>query len=204
MSNITPAGYIYGREPLQTNPFWEMQPNKPDVEVMALQDKRWLGIEDFPADYSLTIDVSKVENKPNYRDEIQYALYQKEIDYLTIENASTVDYQNYIDTTVSGKLYTIKNSIIKLQKMFMGAKDIFEEAQSNGNEYDEDNIELLENLIIMAYGNKFTKEELEEELDQVDLMQEFFNVIIEANKIMTTKAESLTNSLQAKFGNVAK
>ena len=23
MSNITPSGYIYGREPLQTNPFWD-------------------------------------------------------------------------------------------------------------------------------------------------------------------------------------
>ena len=116
MSNITPAGYIYGREPMQTNPFWEMQPDKPDIdvnEVMSLQDKRWLGIEDFPADYSITIDVSKVENKPNYRNEIKYALYQKEIDYLTIENASTVDSQNYIDSTVSGKIYTIKNSIIK-------------------------------------------------------------------------------------------
>ena len=105
---------------------------------------------------------------------------------------------------LQGKQYKLTKFNLKLQKMFMGAKDIFEEAQSNGNEYDEDNIELLENLIIMAYGNKFTKEELEEELDQVDLMQEFFNVIIEANKIMTTKAETLTNSLQAKFGNVAK
>lgn len=125
MSNITPAGYIYGREPLQTNPFWETKPDKPDIdvnEVMALQDKRWLGLEAFPENYNLTIDVSKVENNTNYLEELKYAMYRKKIDYLTIEN-STKGYL-IIGTDTSGKVYTVKNSTLN-NNMYIQNGDTF-------------------------------------------------------------------------------
>ena len=106
MSDITPAGYIYGRDPKQTNLFWDIG----KVDEKTLQDERWLGIEDFPENYSVSIDVNKVENKTRYDIEITNALYQKEIDYLTIENSNSN--RNYIGTANSGKIFTLKNSRI--------------------------------------------------------------------------------------------
>ncbi len=133
MSNITPSGYIYGRDPKQTNPFWDIE--KPDEKL--LQDRRWLGIEDFPENYSLTIDISKVENKTNYVQEIRNALYQKEIDYLTIENSTKDTNANYPSPSTSGKVYTLKNSTInelyKVQQNGGFHKTVIENCKSSGS-----------------------------------------------------------------------
>lgn len=134
MDNITPSGYIYGRDPKQTNPFWDI--NK--VDEKTLQDMRWLGVEDFPENYSVTIDINKVSNKINYTTEVSHALYQKEIDYLTIENSKTD--ATYITPYNSGKVFTFRNSKIYYRNYLFTNnsgyhKAIFDNCDAGGESY---------------------------------------------------------------------
>lgn len=101
---------------------------------------------------------------------------------------------------IKNKQFNVKKFNLKVQKMFMKAQERF----TNVENPTAEDLDLLEDLIIIAYGHQFEKEDLEEELDQADLMQEFMNIISDAKEIMEDKIKQISNTLESKFGNVAK
>lgn len=100
--NITPSGYIYGRDPKQTNPFWDM--NKFDEK--ELQDRRWFGVEKFPENYEINISLENASADSLNR--VGVALSYLNIDYLTLDYAYSR--APYFWNHFSGKRYTIKRS----------------------------------------------------------------------------------------------
>lgn len=98
---------------------------------------------------------------------------------------------------IKGKQYKLKKFNLKLYKMFIAASSKFDSEGLN-----DENIEILEDLLILAYGNVFNKDDLEEEFDIADLIEEFMNVIAEVQKNTEKRAKEMEKSIQVKFGNV--
>ena len=83
--------------------------------------------------------------------------------------------------------------------MFMKAAENMQD-----EEMSSENIDILEDLIIMAYNNEFTRDDLEENFDLTDLIEQFMEIVAEVQKKTESKMKGIENTIQAKFGNVSK
>lgn len=100
---------------------------------------------------------------------------------------------------IGNKKYTLKKFNLKLYKMFMKAAENMQD-----EEMSSENIDILEDLIIMAYNNEFTRDDLEENFDLTDLIEQFMEIVAEVQKKTESKMKGIENTIQAKFGNVSK
>lgn len=100
---------------------------------------------------------------------------------------------------IGNKKYTLKKFNLKLYKMFMKAAENMQD-----EEMSSENIDILEDLIIMAYNNEFTRDDLEENFDLADLIEQFMEIVAEVQKKTESKMKGIENTIQAKFGNVSK
>ena len=104
---------------------------------------------------------------------------------------------------LKGKEYKLKKFNLKSFKMLMAAEQKFKRMQQD-EEITFDDIQLLEDLIVLSYGNAFGDEDLEEEFDIADLFKEFYEIIALVQEEQTKKVEEVANTINSRFGNVAK
>lgn len=96
-----------------------------------------------------------------------------------------------MEITVKGKKYKLDKVTRAKNKIYSEAFKKINDNAEKGKTNDDEDMDLIEDILVKMYDEQFTKEDLEEDMDVVDLTFAFMEIQIDIQQRLNNKIDNV-------------